>query len=152
VKIKENIMYIHELHQVNQEVIEAFQRLIPQLSSRSKSPSYEDLLAMAEADGTFVFLARRGDKEMEIVGSATLATFQTPTGVHGWIEDVVVDEAARKQGIGRALTQACIDKAREIGLKDVNLTSRPGRAAANRLYKAMGFVQRETNVYRYALN
>ena len=106
---------------------------------------------MAEAKGTFVFLARGGDKDGDIIGSATLATFQTPTGVHGWIEDVVVDAAARKQGIGRALTQACLDQARAMGMKDVNLTSRPGRTAANRLYKAMGFEQRKTNVYRYAL-
>ncbi len=145
-------MYIHELHQVNQEVIAAFQRLIPQLSTRSKTPAQEDLVTMAETKGTFVFLARQPDKDGEIIGSATLATFQTPTGVHGWIEDVVVDVSARKQGIGRALTQACLDKARALGLRDVNLTSRPSRMPANSLYQGMGFELRETNVYRYALD
>jgi len=145
-------MYIYELNQVNQDVIESFQRLISQLSSRSKPPSQEDLVAMVEAKGTFVFLARQPDKDGEVVGSATLAIFQTPTGVHGWIEDVVVDVSVRKQGFGRTLTQACLDKARSLGLRDVNLTSRPSRTAANRLYQAMGFEPRETNVYRYALD
>ena len=144
-------MYIYELRQVSQEIIASFQRLIPQLSSRSKPPSKEDLITMVEALGTFVFLARQPDKDGKVVGSATLATFQTPTGVHGWIEDVVVDGTARKQGIGRALTQACLDKAQALGLRDVNLTSRPSRTAANGLYQAMGFELRETNVYRYGL-
>jgi len=88
----------------------------------------------------------------QIVGSATLVVFQTPTGVHGWIEDVVVDKVVRRQGVGRALTEACLVKARELGLLDVNLTSRPSRIAANRLYQAMGFVRRDTNVYRFAFD
>ena len=85
------------------------------------------------------------------MGTATLAVFRTPTGVHGWIEDVVVDQAARRQGIGEGLTRACLDKARELGLDSVNLTSRPAREAANKLYRSMGFILRETNVYRYEL-
>ncbi len=145
-------MHIHEMLQVNEEISQSFQRLIPQLSDYSSLPSRESLMEMAANGETFVYLARHPDSEGRIVGSATLAVFQTPTGVHGWIEDVVVDKVVRRQGVGRALTEACLVKARELGLLDVNLTSRPSRIAANRLYQAMGFVRRDTNVYRFAFD
>jgi ribosomal protein S18 acetylase RimI-like enzyme len=82
---------------------------------------------------------------------ATLATFRTPTGLRAWIEDVVVDDAGRGRGVGTALTEAMLDRARELGCRTVDLTSRPSREAANRLYQRAGFVARETNVYRYDL-
>ena len=145
-------MYIHEMLQVNEEISQSFQRLIPQLSDYSSLPSRESLMAMAASKEVFVYLARQTDTERKIIGSATLATFKTPTGVHGWIEDVVVDKAVRRQGVGRALTEACLVKASELGLLDVNLTSRPSRIAANQLYQAMGFVRRDTNVYRFAFD
>ena len=144
-------MYIHEMLQVNEEVFKSFKKLISQLSERNPPPNWEALEAMSASSETFVYIARQKNIDGEIIGSATLATFQTPTGVHGWIEDVIVDRDARRQGVGKALTQACLDKARDLGLREVNLTSRPSRVAANRLYQAMGFVGRETNVYRYAL-
>ena len=90
-------------------------------------------------------------QEGVIVGTATLGTFETPTGTHGWIEDVVVDRAFRHRGFGGALTEACIEKAREMGLREVNLTSNPDRDAANRLYQSMGFTQHGTNLYRFPL-
>jgi ribosomal protein S18 acetylase RimI-like enzyme len=81
----------------------------------------------------------------------TLVVFRIPTGVRAWIEDVVVDESARGHGVGEALNRAALDGARRKGAKTVDLTSRPSRAAANRLYQRLGFVARETNVYRYEL-
>lgn len=144
-------MLIHELTRVDQEVIQAFQRLIPQLTEYSSSPSHEELERMAASETTFVFLARGGDASSPIIGTATLALLQTPTGVHGWIEDVVVDKDARHQGIGRALTENCLQKARELGLHQVNLTSRPSRKAANQLYQSMGFFLRETHLYSISL-
>ncbi len=104
---------------------------------------------MAESPDVLVFLAR--SEGAVIVGSATLAITQSPTGRHAWIEDVIVDGEARGQGWGRALTNACLDGARELGLTEVNLTSRPARVAGNAMYRAIGFKQRETNVYRYDL-
>ncbi len=142
---------IEEMTAVTDETIQAFQRLMPQLSKSAQPPSREMLAVMAASADTFVFLARDPEMDREIVGSATLAIALSPTGRHGWIEDVVVDETARGKGWGKALTQACLDKAREIGLNQVNLTSRPSRVAANKLYQSMGFVQRETNVYRITL-
>jgi ribosomal protein S18 acetylase RimI-like enzyme len=87
----------------------------------------------------------------EVVGSLTLAFYRIPTGLKAWIEDVVVDDTARGRGLGEALNRAALDEARRRGAKDVSLTSRPSREAANRLYRRIGFEPRETNVYRYTL-
>lgn len=86
-----------------------------------------------------------------IVGSLTLAMFRIPTGIRAWIEDVVVDDSARGHGVGEALNRAALDFAKQHGAITVDLTSRPSRVAANRLYQRIGFVARETNIYRYTL-
>jgi len=145
-------MHIFEMTDVTEEIMQAFQRLIPQLTRQSPPPTRELLESIAASPDTFIFLARYPDEDSAIVGSATLVSFQTPTGQHGWIEDVVVDYKARRQGIGKALTEKCLGKARELGLREVNLTSRPTREAANRLYQDLDFIQWETNVYRYPLD
>ena len=87
-----------------------------------------------------------------IVGSLTLATYTIPTGLKAWIEDVVVDGDARGHGVGEALNRAALDEARRRGAKEVDLTSRPSREDANRLYVRLGFEARQTNVYRYTLS
>lgn len=97
---------------------------------------------------TVVFVARDGGV---IVGLLTLAMFRIPTGMRAWIEDVVVDGRARGKGVGEALNRAALATARHRGAKTVDLTSRPSREAANRLYQRIGFVRRDTNVYRYEL-
>jgi ribosomal protein S18 acetylase RimI-like enzyme len=145
-------MRILEMTEVTDEVVAALQRLIPQLTNNSTPPDRDALGKMAASPDTVVFLACEPDEHGEIVGSASLAIATSPTGAHGWIEDVVVDEQARGQGIGRMLTQSLLDRARALGLKEVCLTSRPSRVAANQLYQSMGFIRRETNVYRYDLH
>lgn len=132
--------------EVTDEVMSAFARLIPQLSSSNPPPSREALDEIASSPSTVLFLAR---VDGAIVGSLTLATFRIPTGLRAWIEDVVVDENARGHGVGEALNTAAIDEARRRGAVTVDLTSRPSREAANRLYQRLGFKARETNVYRY---
>lgn len=144
-------MPIFEMTDVTDEIVRAFADLIPQLTSSNEPPTRADLAAMAASERTAVFLARSKKNEGRIVGTASLALSFSPTGWHGWIEDVVVAEEARKQGLGRALTAACLKRAQEMGLAQVYLTSRPSRVAANKLYQSMGFVLRETNVYRYEL-
>ena len=62
-----------------------------------------------------------------------------------------MDSGARGHGAGLALVEAALEHAKGIGARTVDLTSRPSREAANRLYRRAGFVQRETNVYRVAL-
>jgi ribosomal protein S18 acetylase RimI-like enzyme len=130
----------------NAELIEAFQRLIPQLSSSNPPPTQDELAQIISAPSTVLFIARLDE---HIVGTLTLATFRIPTGVRAWIEDVVVDTAARGHGVGEALNQAAILEAHHRGAITVDLTSRPSREAANRLYQRIGFVARDTNVYRY---
>jgi ribosomal protein S18 acetylase RimI-like enzyme len=78
-------------------------------------------------------------------------TFRIPTGMRAWIEDVVVDEAGRGQGVGTVLTEAMVERAQELGCRTVDLTSRPSRESANRMYQRAGFVARDTNVYRLDL-
>lgn len=131
---------------VTDEVVEAFARLIPQLSSSNPPPSREQLEALVRSEASTLFIARVDGR---IVGSLTLATFRIPTGVRAWIEDVVVDESARGHGVGEALNRAALDRAQAEGAITVELTSRPSREVANRLYLRMGFVTRDTNVYRY---
>lgn len=124
-------------------------RLVPQLSSSAPAPSVRELESIVGSTATTLLLARDG--EGTIVGSLTLAVFRLPTGVRAWIEDVVVDQAARAAGTGSALVRAAIALAAEVDARTVDLTSRPDREAANRLYRRLGFDQRTTNVYRYTV-
>jgi ribosomal protein S18 acetylase RimI-like enzyme len=130
-------------------IVDAVSRLVPQLSSSSPPPTTAELGDVVASPATDLFIAL--DDGGGIVGMATLVTFRIPTGMRAWIEDVVVDDAGRGHGVGTALTEAMLDRARELGCRTVDLTSRPSREAANRLYQRAGFVARETNVYRYDL-
>jgi ribosomal protein S18 acetylase RimI-like enzyme len=136
-----------ECDAVTDEVVEAFARLTPQLSSSNPPPTREQLEEIVGSPATVLFLARAGDS---IIGTLTLALFRIPTGLRAWIEDVVVDEQARGSGVAEALNRAAIARAHEAGAVSVDLTSRPSREAANRLYRKIGFEVRETNVYRFS--
>jgi ribosomal protein S18 acetylase RimI-like enzyme len=121
--------------------------LVPQLSSFAP-PTLERLQGIIEGSATTLLLARVGEK---VVGMLTLVVFPLPTGIRAWIEDVVVDGESRGAGVASALIRAAIDQAERMGSRTVDLTSRPVREAANRLYVRLGFTQRETNVYRRTL-
>lgn len=140
---------VTEVPEVSDALMEAFTRLIPQLSSSNPPPSRDQVVEMIESDASTLFVA---EHDGVIVGSLTLVLFRIPTGVRAWIEDVVVDSEARGLGVGRALNEAALDRARDAGATTVDLTSRPSREAANRLYQRIGFVQRSTNVYRFELS
>lgn len=134
-----------------ERLTEALVGLVPQLSRSNPPPPLDAVRAMLDHQAISQFLAvDEGDGR--IVGVSTLAVFPIPTGNRAWVEDVIVDEAVNGQGIGRRLTEAMLDRARELGCVTVDLTSRPSREAANALYRKVGFVERETNVYRYQLN
>ncbi|MDX2342469.1 MAG: GNAT family N-acetyltransferase [Acidimicrobiia bacterium] len=145
------MIHTTEVIEVDDELVAAFERLTPQLSSSSAAPDADQLAAIVASPATVLFAARDIDTG-DIIGSLTLALFRIPTGMRAWIEDVVVDEAARGKGVGAALNEAALARARREGAKTVDLTSRPSREIANRLYKRIGFEQRETNVYRYKLD
>jgi ribosomal protein S18 acetylase RimI-like enzyme len=139
---------VTEVDEVTPELVAAFERLIPQLSSSSPPPTRSELEAMVGSNASFLSVAR--DQSGSIVGSLTLAVFRVPTGLRAWIEDVVVDETARGSGAGEALVRWAIERADSAGAKTVDLTSRPSREAANRLYLRVGFEARTTNVYRWS--
>ena len=128
--------------------MEAMQRLIPQLSSSNPPPSRAELEEIVASTATTLFVARQGGR---VVGALTLVAFRIPTGVRTRIEDVVVDETLRGRRLGERLSAAALEEARRLGARSTDLTSRPAREAANRLYARMGFEQRESNVYRYIL-
>lgn len=128
------------------EVIDAINDLLPQLSSSAASLTDEQVESFLDQEHVFLFVFR---SDSDIMGMLTLATFTIPTGLRAWVEDVVVSEAARGHGAGKALVDEAVAYAQHLGAKSVDLTSRPDREAANRLYVRCGFEKRETNVYRY---
>jgi ribosomal protein S18 acetylase RimI-like enzyme len=138
---------IEAVQHVDESVVNAFALLLPQLSS-APPPDAAILESMVNHPGTTLLIAKDGD---HIIGALTLQVFQIPTGIRAWIEDVVVDERARGQGAGAALVRASIEVARRAGALTVDLTSRPSRKDANALYRHLGFLERDTNVYRYSL-
>ncbi len=151
---------IIEALEVTTALVAAFERLTPQLSSSNPPPSAEALEEIVASPASMLLLAIEPGTSIggavpvdpdAIVGSLTLAVFPIPTGLRAWIEDVVVDGAARGRGVGETLNRAALDLARSVGARTVDLTSRPSREAANRLYQRIGFVARDTNVYRYDL-
>ena len=156
------ITEVERVDGVDDGVVAAFGRLVPQLSSSSPPPSADQLRAIVASPATVLLVARAAGPDGDdgdggdggdgpIVGSLTLAVFRLPTGVRAWIEDVVVDGSARGTGVGEALVAEAVRRAGDFGAKTVDLTSRPDREAANRLYLRAGFVARETNVYRRTL-
>jgi|SRR5215469_2201965 len=139
---------VEEMRQVNDETLEAFKRLIPQLSRSAKPVDAALLERLVSSEALTLLLARMDGK---IIGTLSLAMFPTPTGVRAWIEDVVVDDAVGRQGAGTALVNEALRLAREAGARTVDLTTRPAREAAGRLYEKAGFHQRDSRVYRYPL-
>ncbi|HLG68615.1 MAG TPA: GNAT family N-acetyltransferase [Acidimicrobiales bacterium] len=139
---------VEEAKEADADLLQALTRLVPQLSS-APPPSTEELDEIVRSPTTVLFVAR--DAAGSVVGSLTLALFRVPTGLRAWIEDVVVDQASRGAGAGTALVRAALTRAAEAGARTVDLTSRPSREDANRLYQQLGFVQRRTNVYRREL-
>ncbi|MDL1941829.1 GNAT family N-acetyltransferase [Chloroflexi bacterium CFX2] len=142
-------MQIEIVTRADAELHEAFQRLVPQLTSNNPPPSLDDLAALVQDASSTLLVARSPGGE--IVGALTLTVYRVPTGVRSVIEDVIVDVSARGQGIGEALMQRAIEIARQKGASNISLTSNPARAAANSLYVKMGFKKRETNAYQMKL-
>ena len=135
----------------SEAVEKAILRLLPQLSASAKKLTTAEIKDLIRAEASILLMAVEEDQGSAAAGMLTLAVFRIPTGVRAWIEDVVVDEDSRGQGIGERLVQAAIERAKTAGAITVDLTSRPSREAANRLYRRCGFVQRETNIYRLSI-
>ena len=140
---------IEEATVADSELVDAFRRLLPQLSKSAPQLEAYDLESIVASPATMLLLAR--DDANQIMGTLTLVLFRSPSGARGWIEDVIVDESARGNGVGEALVEAAVDNARRANARTLDLTSNPKREAANRLSVRCGFEQRTTNVYRFSL-
>ena len=137
---------VERLTVVDDDVVAALNRLLPQLSNGAREITAQALREIVETPGTVLFVARvSGD----VVGSVTVVVYDIPSGTHAWLEDVVVDASARGAGVGEALVRAALAEAESLGARTVDLTSSPSRQAAIRLYERVGFRRRETSVFRY---
>ncbi|MET7298009.1 GNAT family N-acetyltransferase [Embleya sp. NPDC005575] len=137
------------IREVGQELVDAFSRLLPQLSATAKPLDHEAIDRMVTWDANTVLVARTSEA---IVGTLTLVLLPLPSGLRARVEDVVVDSAARGRGVAALLTQEAVRIARDAGARTVDLTSRPDRVAANRLYERLGFQVRESTVYRFPID
>ncbi len=131
------------------ELVVAFNHLLPQLSKSAPPLTNTTLGDVITAPGNVVLIARDGGAAGKVLGVLTLVLFRIPTALRAWIEDVIVDEAARGRGIGEVLTLEAVRIAKERGAKTCDLTSRTSRKAAHRLYEKCGFHVRDTSVYRH---
>ncbi len=141
-------MKIYRITDYTADVAEAFARLLPQLSASAQTPTTEQIAALLNNPNTHLFVA---SKEGAIVGMLSLVVVDIPTGRKAWIEDVVVDEAARGLRIGAALVKRAKVEAAALGAQKVYLTSNPSRKAAHALYLKCGFEKYDTTVFRSIL-
>jgi GNAT superfamily N-acetyltransferase len=142
-------LFISRVETVSPELLAAFERLMPQLT-KAQVPSPGDLQTLLDSSSVLI-VARASSLTGPIIGAGTLGVFRTPSGLHAHVEDVIVDQSQRGQGVGAALVNYLLQIARELGLPGVSLTCNPRRVAANRLYQKMGFKKWETNTYWYEL-
>ena len=140
---------IIEISEASNEILSQVNGLLPQLSKSASPLSLESLDILAKSESTNLFVAKEGKK---VCGMLSLVLFPIPTGTKAWVEDVVVDSSARGKGIGKALMNHALKKVREKRGKSIDLTSRPSRETANKLYQSLGYQKRETNVYRLSLS
>lgn len=140
---------IRELLDASAETLERINLLIPQLSSSAGPMDAAALSDVARFESNHLLLYCESADPDNVLGMLTLVVFPIPTGVRAWIEDVVVDASARGGGVGGELIRCAVELAERLGAKSIDLTSRPDREAANRLYVNVGFERRSTNVYRF---
>ena len=140
---------VREIGSVTPDLQESVRVLLGQLSTSGAQCTDEQLQEVVRSPSTTLFVASVG---RAVAGMLTLVAVRIPTGMRAIIEDVVVEERFRGNGIGAALLSQAIAKARDMGAAKVDLTSNGARVAANRLYRQFGFQLRETNVYRLKLH
>ena len=126
--------------------MEQLNLLIPQLSGSAEPMTQTEFAEIINSSTTHLYVA---EENHTILGMLSLAIFPIPTGVRAWVEDVVVKTEARGKGVGKLLTLHAISESKKFGAVSLDLTSRPSREIANKLYQSVGFDVRETNVYRY---
>jgi GNAT superfamily N-acetyltransferase len=139
---------IIEIQTYSQEYHEAMQRFLDQLTTNPMTLTEDMCRQLFESENSHLFFLM---KDEQIAGMLTVGIYHSPTGGKAWIEDVVVDESFRGQGLSKLLVAHAIEFTKSMGIPSLMLTSNPKRIAANKLYQAMGFERKETNVYRMKL-
>jgi ribosomal protein S18 acetylase RimI-like enzyme len=137
-------MKVERVTAATDELVAAVTQLLPQLTPGRAGPTLGELNAIASAPGTNLLVARDGEA---IVGTLTLLVYRIPSGLRGWIHDVVVDESARGRGAGAALVDEALRLAEAAGVASVHLTARAHREAAHRMYRRLGFVEHPSEVF-----
>jgi ribosomal protein S18 acetylase RimI-like enzyme len=150
-KRKMDNIEIVEVEKTSRSILESLQKLIPQLTTNYRSFDQSNLDEIVRSEATHLFVAYDLKLDRDIVGAYTIVHFRTPTGNTIRIEDVIVDEKKRGQGIGKKMMYHALEYARKIGVTKIELTSHSSRIEANKLYQSLGFKKIETNVYRYEL-
>lgn len=141
-------MEIVRLTEATPEVLEDVNTLVHQLSERLPKCSMELLEKIIANPNVELWVAQDGER---VIGMATLAVVMMPEGLRAQMEDIVVDEKYRGQGLGEQLSKKLIERTRERKIGVATLSSRADRVAANKLYQKLGFEPRQTNVYRLEL-
>ena len=136
---------IIEINTYSAEYHEAMQRFLDQLTTHPMTLTETMFRQLIDSENSHLFFLM---KEGQIAGMLTVGIYYSPTGGKAWIEDVVVDETFRGQGLSKQLVAHAIEFVKSQQIPSLMLTSNPKRIAANKLYQAMGFSQKETNVYR----
>ena len=136
---------IIEIKTYSPEYHEAMQRFLNQLTTSPMVLTESMFHQLLDSENSHLFFII---KDEQIAGMLTVGIYHSPTGGKAWIEDVVVDETFRGQGLSKVLVAHAIEFVKSQQIPLLMLTSNPTRIAANKLYQAMGFERKETNVYR----
>jgi GNAT superfamily N-acetyltransferase len=140
---------VAEVTRVDAEIVEAFARFAPAMITSTTPPTAEELQQIVDSDASVLLVARDPARDGRIVGSMSLVLFRVPTGVQAWIEDLAVDEEARGKGVGAALHEVALVRARQAGATRLAHIGQPSRPKAAKLYKRLGYEPGSADVYRY---
>ena len=143
-------MEIKKVNRFSNRTFEAVSGLLPQLSSDAELLTRQYFKSILASRDIHFFIAELENRQ--IVGMLTLVAYKIASGIKIWIEDVVVDESKRGKGFGKEMMLFAIDYSKSLGAKEIKLTSRPSRIAANEMYLKLGFTRYETNLYKYQLD
>src|SRR6185312_3803799 len=105
----------------------------------------DDLEAIT-SDKNVLFIVVKDDKK--VIGMATgylITKFGKRTG---FVEDVVVDDGYRGQGLGQKVMEKLLEESKKAGATQMYLTSGHDRVAAQSLYQKLGFKKRDTDVFK----
>lgn len=142
-------LQLKEVLEVTEHSVATFQYLLDQLTSTPTVFTAAQLQAIIDSKESHLYFFYN---ETQLCGMITTGSYEAPTGRKTWIEDVVIDEKYRGNGLGKIMLSKVIDMVSREGKTTLMLTSNPSRIAANALYRELKFTPKETNVYKMTIN